>query len=539
MKKLLLCLCCIAMSLYGCQSSAAEALPDRSQYLVEGLEHVQPAFADFEGLMYAGLIPFHSDEDRHGSYMFWLFVPHQPSISDSMVLWMNGGPGCSSLDAGMTFEHGPVKVPSHPAGFCCSSPNDPLETNPFAWTKATTMLYVEQPGGTGFSQGPEPLDEDHVAGDMYSFLDNFFTIFDDLRSKRFFVMGESYAGMFVPSIARGIYLKNLKASPEKIINLQGIGLGNPWMDARIQGPTVIDYAFWRGMIDVSTRTFLLQEWERCISGDLMAKPLHAFTTPDECGIMDLVLHASGKGLLQHRDPNTYDVTTWDKYPVLTSEDTVTTFELFFNDERVKEALHAPSAVQWRGCIPGSGRRRRRLMLLDNDRPISVAPYLAELMDHARIRVLVYDGDRDMSTNSAGVEFVLNGMREWSGHREWQTSTRGLWLDDDHEMAGWAKELQRLSFVVVYNSGHLVPYNLPARSLQLLERFLTNSTFMDIEIPRLELNDSPVDELKETIAFGRAGVFVLGFLAAIVAGVCMYAIVTRSCQRNQYSKVSSI
>jgi hypothetical protein len=189
------------------------------------------------------------------------------------------------------------------------------------------------------------------------------------------------------------------------------------MDGRIQGSTVIDYAFWHGMIDMATRTLLHQEWQKCVvRGTRMASPLHPFTTPDECGIMDAVLKASGKGLLPQRNPNTYDVTTWDTYPVLDSDDTHTTFARFFNDDLVKEALHAPADVEWRGCIPGAGRRRlRRLALLDNDRPLSVAPYLAQLMDDAKIRVLVYSGDRDMSTNPAGAELVLNGMTEWSGH----------------------------------------------------------------------------------------------------------------------------
>jgi carboxypeptidase C (cathepsin A) len=72
------------------------------------------------------------------------------------------------------------------------------------------MLYLEQPAGTGFSDGPEPQDEEDLAGDVHSFLQNFFTIFqeEDLHTKQFHIMGESYAGMFVPSIAHTIYLKN-------------------------------------------------------------------------------------------------------------------------------------------------------------------------------------------------------------------------------------------------------------------------------------------------------------------------------------------
>jgi hypothetical protein len=57
--------------------------------------------------------------------------------------------------------------------------------------------------------------------------------------------------------------------------------------------------------------------------------------------------------------------------------------------------------------------RRHLLLLDDDRPISMAPYIANLLDDAGIQVLVYNGDRDMSTCVQGSEVFLNEM-EWSG-----------------------------------------------------------------------------------------------------------------------------
>lgn len=527
---------------------AEAALPHRSEYLVEGLHHAPSAraFADFDGSMYAGLIPFDSDGDRHGNLMFWLFLPTAPTNPNSLVLWLNGGPGCSSFDAGIVFENGPVKVPSRPAGYCCTSPTDPLETNPYSWTRVTPMLYLEQPAGTGFSDGPEPQDEDDLAGDVHSFLQNFFTIFQDeeLHNKQFYIMGESYAGMFVPSIAYKIHMKNqddtATSSDIKHINLAGIAIGNAWMDGRIQGSTVIDYAFWHGMIDMPTRTLLHQEWQKCVvRGTRMASPLHTYTTPDECGIMDAVLQASGKGLMPQRNPNTYDVTTWDTYPVLDSDDTHTTFALFFNDDLVKEALHAPVDVEWRGCIPGAGRRRRRLALLDNDRPLSVAPYLAQLMDDAKIRVLVYSGDRDMSTNSAGAELVLNDMTEWSGHDTWQAQTRGLWVDSKQEMAGWSKEFDRLSFLVVYNSGHLVPFNQPARSLELLERFLSNTTFMDLEIPRLEFTNLSIEDAWRDSSTGvRTGLIVMILTVTMLSGFGLYSIVARVGGRYQYSKLPS-
>jgi carboxypeptidase C (cathepsin A) len=91
--------------------------------------------------------------------------------------------------------------------------------------------------------------------------------------------------------------------------------------------------------------------------------------------------------------------------------------------------------------------------LENDRPIDVVPYVGDLLD-ADIPVLVYNGDRDMTTGATGSELLLNGM-DWKGKDEWLDATRGVWMVNDTKggEGGWAKEYLSLKFVVVYNSGH--------------------------------------------------------------------------------------
>jgi Serine carboxypeptidase len=162
-----------------------------------------------------------------------------------------------------------------------------------------------------------------------------------------------------------------------------------------------------------------------------------------------------------------------------------------NHPKVKAALNVPDddAVEWAGCIPGGGRRRRRrLGLLDNDKPVSVVPYVAELLDQWQIRVLVYNGDMDMSTNAAGSEMLLNKM-EWSGHTAWKVAARGVWMLRNNTVAGYVKKYADLTFLVVKNSGHLVPLNRPVQALDLIERFLRNQPFWDIPLPSFVLSAS--------------------------------------------------
>ncbi|CAB9499247.1 Pheromone-processing carboxypeptidase KEX1 [Seminavis robusta] len=448
------------------------SLPSMDDFLVEGLSEVEPAYGTFEaeGRMYAGQLP---------------------------MVWLNGGPGCSSFNCGVMFENSPVTVPLRPAGYARTSAREPFEYNENAWTKATAMLYVEQPVGVGFSTGgPDPEKEADLAGDFYIFLQNFFQVFDTYQSSKLFIVGESYAGYFAPSIAYKIFKeqKKLDDTSDIAINLAGVGLGNGWANAMVQGPATIDYGYWHGLYDEHTRQALHAEWNHCINSpkdEEEPTPFHKVNPPDDCGMMLAPLMAGGKGVWDDNlnGPNAYDVTTWDGYPVILGGNS--SIENFFNDPRVKEKLHAPEDVFWRGCIPGAGRRlqeaRRFLGLLENDQPMSTVPYLAEMLDGG-VRVLIYNGDRDLSTNAQGSEMLLNGM-EWSGAEEWFTTPRGLWVNPknskDKTPAGYAKSLKGLDFVVIYNSGHLVPYNQPENALDLITRFIKNESYYDRPLPSFD------------------------------------------------------
>lgn len=79
----------------------------------------------------------------------------------------------------------------------------PIE-NPYGWNRLTNVIYVDQPVGTGFSQGtPTAQDEVDVADQFMEFWKNFVDTFD-LTGYKVYIVGESYAGMYVPYIAGGM-----------------------------------------------------------------------------------------------------------------------------------------------------------------------------------------------------------------------------------------------------------------------------------------------------------------------------------------------
>lgn len=428
-----------------------------------------------------------------------------------------------------------MTIPLRPAGGCCASPDDPLVPNPHSWTKATHLLYVEQPIGVGFSTPgtiPPPHNETDVANDFFAFLQNFYRVFEHYHKQdyKLHVTGESYAGIYVPSIAHKIYteMKDHQSHKHKNkrdlvpINLAGIAIGNGLLNSNVQGPIRVDWAYYHGLIDMYTRDQLHQAWDDCMAAfdanhdDTTTKtttldpPFHAFNLPDDCGMLTAIPLVVGQDAMG-RSMNVYDVTTRDPYDVLKVDSTITRF---YNNPQVKEKLHAPQDIKWSGCIPGAGRRRRRLLeeqkehntnndashrhahlqdaevhrklessFLMDDRPLSVIPYIADLLDGG-VRALFYNGDLDMAGNPAGTEMLLNAMK-WHGASKWYETRRGLWLVDG-EVAGFAKRLDNLLFVVVSNSGHLVPYNQPGHALDLITRFLKRESFYDKMIPTLNI-----------------------------------------------------
>ncbi|KAJ3165171.1 hypothetical protein HK101_000284, partial [Irineochytrium annulatum] len=164
------------------------------------------AFNELQGLAfnasYAGLLPVSAT----ASDFFWYFTSPLPSTQ--LVVWLNGGPGCSSL-FGSFIENGPAKI----------NDDGTITVNTNSWSNHANFLYVEQPVGTGFSYdvtGAIAGGEDDVARQFYAFLDKFYATFPETRAWELYIMGESYAG---------VYMR---------INLKGLAIGNGVIDGPVQ-----------------------------------------------------------------------------------------------------------------------------------------------------------------------------------------------------------------------------------------------------------------------------------------------------------------
>ena len=74
--------------------SVVRARPAAKDFVVKGLVDEEPAFAAFEGEMFAGVLPVdpieEGDDDQLGHMMFWYFDSEEPRVDDTLIVWFNG-----------------------------------------------------------------------------------------------------------------------------------------------------------------------------------------------------------------------------------------------------------------------------------------------------------------------------------------------------------------------------------------------------------------------------------------------------------------
>ncbi|KAL3000323.1 hypothetical protein AAZX31_09G206900 [Glycine max] len=172
-----------------------------------------------------------------GRAFYYYFVEAQRSKQTlPLLLWLNGGPGCSSLGYGAMQELGPFRV---------NSDGKTLHRNIFSWNKVANVLFLESPAGVGFSYSNKSKDYDtngdkKTAADNYLFLVNWLERYPEYKERDFYIAGESYAGHYVPQFAHTILYHNKKAN-KKIINLKGILIGNAVINEETDSDGLYDY----------------------------------------------------------------------------------------------------------------------------------------------------------------------------------------------------------------------------------------------------------------------------------------------------------
>ncbi|XP_070016073.1 serine carboxypeptidase-like 16 isoform X2 [Nicotiana sylvestris] len=133
-------------------------------------------------------------------FLFILRLESDPR-KDPLLLWLSGGPGCSSF-YGLAYEVGPLAFGQK--AFNGSLPI--LISTPYSWTKFASILFLEQPVNTGFSYATTSAASEctdlQACDHVYEFLLKWFINHPDFILNPLYVSGDSYSGITVPVIAQ-------------------------------------------------------------------------------------------------------------------------------------------------------------------------------------------------------------------------------------------------------------------------------------------------------------------------------------------------
>ncbi|KAJ2803800.1 hypothetical protein H4R20_002749, partial [Coemansia guatemalensis] len=195
----------------------------------------QPKLCDTNLTQYSGYLD--TDKDHH--FFFWFFEARNVSKNKDapVILWMNGGPGCSS-SLGALMEHGPCRV---------DKGGKTMSLHRYGWNDQAHIIFIDQPLNVGFSYGKRVFDSYTAGEDVYNFLQLFYHAFPEYSNGDLHIFSESYGGHFVPATAKAIQEKNTEYSEKqrlgllspaegqkRVLPLTSIGIGNGITDPLIQ-----------------------------------------------------------------------------------------------------------------------------------------------------------------------------------------------------------------------------------------------------------------------------------------------------------------
>ncbi|XP_022890082.1 serine carboxypeptidase-like [Olea europaea var. sylvestris] len=393
---------------------------------------------------------YYQIQHSHAARMFYFFFESRNSKEDPVVIWLTGGPGCSS-EMALFYENGPFSIAN----------NLSLEWNEYGWDKVSNILFVDQPIGTGFSYSTDIRDirynEKGVSNDLYDFLQAFFKEHPELAKNDFYITGESYAGHYIPAFAARVHQGN-KAKEGIRVNLKGFAIGNGLTDPGIQYAAYTDYALGMGIITQSAHDRINKILPLCE----LAIKLCGTDGTISCLAAYLVCNTIFTSILARvGDMNYYDIRKKCEGSLCYD---FSNLEKFLNQKSVRDVLGVGD-IDFVSCSPIV----YVAMLMDWMRNLEVG--IPALLEDG-VKLLVYAGEYDLICNWLGNSRWVHAM-EWSDKEEFVASSEVPFEVDGSE-AGLLKSHGPLSFLKVHDAGHMVPMDQPKAALEMLKRWMQGS-----------------------------------------------------------------
>ncbi|KAL8096250.1 hypothetical protein AgCh_037275 [Apium graveolens] len=374
------------------------------------------------------------DESEDVQLFYYFIESERNPKQDPLILWMTGGPGCSSFSA-LANEIGPIYFKEEVYNGTLPT----LLLNPNSWTKIASIIFLDLPVGTGFSYGRTSIasssNDSQACAQAVQFLRKWLLSHREFLSNPFYVAGDSYAGIFVPIVTQLISNEN-EAAIEPSINLKGYLAGNPVTSIADANFSII---FSHGMGIISDE--LYESLKRSCGLDQQKSD----SDSAECSQSLEAYEQCTSGLNQYhilekncdRDtPELRRSLSDEKRAARSGETSLSAldcpvaarwlFGYWLNDESVQEALHIRKGTigTWVRCNRVSDHLAYDMLITD------VKPYHANLSTKG-YRSLIYSGDHDFKVPFQSTQAWIRNLN-YSIIDEWRP-----WIIDD-QYAGYTR-----------------------------------------------------------------------------------------------------
>ncbi|OMJ79343.1 hypothetical protein SteCoe_20635 [Stentor coeruleus] len=406
-----------------------------------------PGAPSYSFQMYSGYLPI---PNSNGRELYYIFTTSQNKPStDPIVLWFNGGPGCSSLQ-GTFIENGP---------FMFGDTNHTMYTNPYSWNRIANMLYFEIPAGVGYSMMGSIINNStndaQTASDNLLGLQYWYTLFPEFSTNPFYISGESYAGVYIPFLASYILNSNAK-TPASAIPIKGILVGNPITDYTVDAEAAWpSFLYWHQLIDDS----IYFPWVNLNCS--MVWPSNPACDPLSESMYDLFTGVNYYDIYKECTPE-QPMAFYKKRLMAKNLQGISpctpniALTLYLNNPKVRNALHINTTLgAWSTCADLD-------YTIDMRGSIWLYPSLISTPDFL---INVYSGDTDSYVATAGTIAWINnlGMTTNVTWSEWYV---------DQQVAGmYTRYGTNFRFNTIRGAGHMCIETKPAQGFSMLQYFL--------------------------------------------------------------------
>ncbi|XP_021528469.2 retinoid-inducible serine carboxypeptidase [Aotus nancymaae] len=400
---------------------------------------------------------------RKDAYMFWwLYYATNPCKNFSelpLIMWLQGGPGGSSTGFGNFEEIGPL--------------DSDLKPRKTTWLQAASLLFVDNPVGTGFSygngSGAYAKDLAMVASDMMVLLKAFFDCHKEFQTVPFYIFSESYGG----KMAAGIGLELYKAIQQGTIkcNFAGVALGGSWIspiDSVLSwGPYLYSMSLLedKGLAEVSK---VAEQILNAINKELYREATVLW------GKAEMIIEQNTDGV------NFYNILTKNP-PASTMESSLEFTQSHLvrlcqrhvrhlQGDALSRLMNGPIRKKLK-IIPEDqtwgGQATNVFMNMEGDFMKPVISIVDELLE-AGINVTVYNGQLDLIVDTMGQEAWVRKLRWPELPKFNQLKWKALYSDPKAlETSAFVKSYKNLAFYWILKAGHMVPSDQGDMALKMM------------------------------------------------------------------------